>query len=60
MLAQPTPLQSSAAAESKEEEEEEDIRRLLGSKLPAPTLVDLYLTGLTAGFRDTHALIDAM
>jgi hypothetical protein len=61
LAAQPTPLLlQPSAAEGKEEEEEADMRSLLGSKLTAPTLADLYLAGPAAGFTDTHDLTDAM
>lgn len=63
LLAHPASLHPSPPPAAKDEEDEEqDILRPLGSNPAAPTLADLYLTGLTAaaGFTDTHDLIDAM
>jgi hypothetical protein len=61
LAAQPTPrLLQPPAPEPEEEEQEADTRRLLGSKPTAPSLADLYLAGLAAGFTDTHDLTDAM
>ncbi|KAG8068454.1 hypothetical protein GUJ93_ZPchr0005g15809 [Zizania palustris] len=47
-------------AKEKEDKEEQDVRRPLGSKVAAPTIADLHLTRLAAGFTNTHDLTDAM
>ena len=53
LAARPPSLQASPPSGT----DEEHIRRLRGAPKPAaPTLADLYLTGLAAAFTDTHDL----